>query len=76
MLLNTGILKSKHPEADTGVFSALKCFAEAYGSTCGSSIIIDCPETDCITILLYQFTAIQSLLNQHGLKLFCRMHDQ
>ena len=43
---------SCHPEADTGVFYCLKTFLAEHPEANGTQIIIDCPETDCLTICL------------------------
>ena len=39
-------------------------------------VIIECPETDCMNIVLYKYNEIKSLLHSHQVKLFCKLHDQ
>ena len=42
----------------------------------GSTIIIDCPETDCVNVVLYKYSQIKSLLNGKRIRLYCRLHHQ
>ena len=67
----------RHPEADTGVFYSSKAFFDQHGSANpNTTVIIDCPETHCIKIVLYKYDEIKSLLHSHQLKLFCKLHNQ
>ena len=75
--LSTTGYNSNHPEADTGVFYSLYSYLEQHGSSNSpQTIIIDCPETDCGTIVLYKNTKIRQLLTRNSVKLFCKLHDQ
>ena len=75
--LSTTGYNSNHPEADTGVFYSLYSYLGQHGSSnIPQIIIVDCPETDCVTILLYKNTKIRQLLTRNSVKLFCKLHDQ
>ena len=68
---------SLHPEADTAVFYSLKTLLEHHSAeVIGSTVIIDCPETDCVNVVLHKYASIKSLLDTHQIKLYCKLHDQ
>ena len=74
ILLNPDDFKSKHPEADTGVFHAFHVLLEKYEYPENTSFVIDCPETDCLTISLLEFSKIKCILNEKNVNLYLKMH--
>ena len=75
-LLDCENFKSRHPEADTGVFNALYVLLDKYDCPENTSFIIDCPETDCLTICLLEFTKIKGLLDNKNANLYFKMHNR
>eukprot|EP00794_Sanderia_malayensis_P011535 gene11535-12728_t len=65
-----------HPEADTVVFFALKRFWDQNPNVHDSSIIINCPEADNVTILLLEHYLINDIINDYAIKLFCAIHNK
>ena len=61
--LNENKYNSLHPEADTAVFYSLKVFLEQHGDqVSGSTVIIHCPETDCVNVVLYKYSQIKIIV--------------
>ena len=75
--IDTEAFKSKHPEADTGLFCALFIILQQYESSDNRrSLVIDCPETDCLTIALLQYHRIKCLLDEKQVDLYLKMHSR
>ncbi len=64
-----------HPEADMVGFFALKRFLDN-GHPSGTSVIINCPEADNVTILLLQHRLISEIISTHSIKLYCAIHNK
>ena len=75
ILLNPDDFKSKHPEANTGVFHAFNVLLEKYEYPENTSFVIDCPETDCLTISLLEFSKIKCILDEKSVNLYLKMHN-
>ena len=68
--------KSKHPEADTGVFHTLSVLLNKYEYPENTSFVIDCPETDCLAIALLEYLKIKTILDEKHANLYLKMHNR
>ena len=65
-----------HAEADTVVFFAFKRFILNNPGTAGSSVVINCPEADNVTILLLEHQLISEVIENHDVSLYCTVHNK
>ena len=65
-----------HAEADTVVFFAFKRFILNNPGTTGSSVVINCPEADNVTILLLEHQLISEVIENHDISLYCTVHNK
>ena len=63
--------KSKHPEADTGVFHTLSVLLNKYEYPENRSFVID-----CLTIALLEYLKIKTILDEKHANLYLKMHNR